>query len=64
MYKEAIKKTLKYEGGYVNDKDDRGGETYRGVSRRYHPNWSGWKIVDEYKQMQPTQSSPLGAWWY
>lgn len=37
------------EGGYVNDPDDRGGETYRGISRKFHPDWEGWKIIDEAK---------------
>src|SRR3972149_1674828 len=37
------------EGGYANDPDDRGDETYRGWSRNAHPDWTGWKIVDEAK---------------
>ena len=37
------------EGGYVNDPADRGGETHRGVARKFHPKWPGWKIVDKYK---------------
>lgn len=28
------------------DKKDRGGMTYKGIARRYHPEWSGWKIID------------------
>jgi lysozyme family protein len=46
---EAYQITRKHEGGYVNDKDDVGGETYKGISRRYHPSWPGWRIVDAYK---------------
>jgi lysozyme family protein len=38
------------EGGYVNDPVDRGGETHRGVARKFHPDWSGWKIIDQIKQ--------------
>lgn len=45
----AFKKTMKHEGGYVDDPSDAGGETYKGVSRKYHPTWSGWKIIDEAK---------------
>jgi lysozyme family protein len=41
------------EGGYVNDPVDRGGETHRGVARRFHPDWEGWKIVDKYKKDFP-----------
>lgn len=37
---------LSWEGGYVNDPDDDGGETYRGISRKKHPQWDGWKDVD------------------
>lgn len=36
------------EGGYklTNDPVDRGGQTYAGIARRFHPNWSGWDIID------------------
>ena len=40
---------MEHEGGYVNDKDDRGGETYRGISRNNFGNWKGWKKIDKYK---------------
>jgi len=45
-YLTFLKIILKNEGGYVNDPDDRGGETYRGISRRHHPHWIGWKYLD------------------
>ncbi len=45
----AFEKTMGHEGGYSMDPDDAGGETYRGVSRRYHPEWEGWKIIDDVK---------------
>ncbi len=48
-FEKAIKIVLKHEGGYADDPTDRGGETYRGISRRYHPRWEGWKIVDDHK---------------
>lgn len=38
-----------FEGGYANDPDDHGGETYAGISRVYYPHWAGWDIVDELK---------------
>jgi lysozyme family protein len=31
---------------YVNDPNDSGGETYAGISRRYHPDWDGWAMID------------------
>ena len=37
------------EGGYANDSDDTGGETYRGVARKKNPDWQGWEVVDKYK---------------
>ncbi|MFQ5587022.1 MAG: glycoside hydrolase family 108 protein [Thermodesulfobacteriota bacterium] len=54
-FNEAFIKTAAHEGGYVNDPDDAGGETYKGVARRYNPSWSGWEIIDIIKQ--ETESS-------
>lgn len=45
-FNEAYQITSAHEGGYVNDPVDRGGETYRGIARVHHPDWSGWKRVD------------------
>jgi lysozyme family protein len=36
-FKKAFQNLLKEEGGYVNDKKDRGGETKYGVSKRSYP---------------------------
>ena len=36
-FKDAIKVILKHEGGYVNDPDDPGGETMRGISKKAYP---------------------------
>ena len=38
------------EGGYVNDPDDAGGETYLGISRKNNSQWVGWKVIDEEKK--------------
>lgn len=46
---EAYDKTMGHEGGYVNDSDDAGGETYKGISRVYNPAWYGWSMIDEWK---------------
>ena len=51
-FNEAYDITLKHEGGYVKDPVDVGGETYKGISRRYHPSWEGWGIIDGYKLRQ------------
>ena len=49
-FDEAYQRTLKFEGGWVNDNNDSGKETYKGISRVYKKNWEGWKIVDAYKK--------------
>mgnify|MGYP002725676964 CR=1 FL=1 len=50
QFKQAFDVTMSHEGGYVNDPDDRGGETYRGISRIHHSDWSGWAKIDLDKQ--------------
>jgi lysozyme family protein len=42
----TYQKTSVFEGGYSNDPHDQGGETYKGISRKFHPDWSGWSILD------------------
>lgn len=42
----AMAFTLRWEGGWVDDPADPGLETYRGISRRAHPDWDGWPLVD------------------
>lgn len=37
-FKKALKFTLKWEGGYVFDPDDPGGETKWGISKKAYPN--------------------------
>lgn len=49
-YSIAYPKIKKKEAGYVYDEDDRGGETYCGISRNNHPDWPGWEIVDRLKK--------------
>lgn len=56
-FSQAFAKTMVNEGGYSNDSADRGGETYRGISRVFFPNWSGWPIVDGWKQSGSPPSS-------
>jgi lysozyme family protein len=48
-FSKALASTLKAEGGYSNDPDDPGGETYRGISRIHNPIWPGWTIIDQAK---------------
>lgn len=46
----AYKTVKANEGGYRNLGYDHGGETYKGIARNFHPNWVGWKLVDDYKK--------------
>lgn len=45
----AFSRTMGNEGGYANDPDDAGGETYRGISRRFNPDWDGWSVIDAWR---------------
>ncbi len=42
----SLQKNLAHEGVYSNDPDDLGKETYKGISRIFHPKWNGWVIID------------------
>jgi len=46
-FRKAFANTMKHEGGYSNDPNDPGGETYMGISRRYWPSWKGWAVIDQ-----------------
>ena len=48
-FKKAYDKTMGHEGGYTHDPDDVGGETYKGIARKYHATWEGWAIIDAEK---------------
>lgn len=52
-FEQAYDIIVGYEGGYVNDPDDFGGETYMGISRRFNPQWEGWNIIDDFKMGHP-----------
>ena len=48
---KAFNKIIDNEGGYVNDKDDKGGETFMGITRKNHPNIYIWEVIDRYIDM-------------
>lgn len=59
-FKQALEKVLAHEGGYVNDPDDPGGETYKGIARKMWPQWKGWDIIDfERKNINFPKNLPL-----
>jgi lysozyme family protein len=47
--KTVLPHTLRWEGGYTCDPQDKGGETYRGISRVHCPEWGGWAFLDNIK---------------
>lgn len=49
-FEDILSNTLAHEGGYVDDPVDRGGETYKGISRVFHSDWRGWAIIDHKKE--------------
>jgi len=48
-FDEAYEVTMRAEGGYSCDPDDAGGETYKGIARRYNGDWEGWMIIEAYR---------------
>ncbi|PIE57140.1 MAG: hypothetical protein CSA34_00415 [Desulfobulbus propionicus] len=43
---KAFAAVMQHEGGYSNNPEDKGGETYMGIARNRHPGWFGWEMVD------------------
>lgn len=58
-FTKAFNLTLANEGGYVNDPDDPGGETYKGVARKTWPKSLIWVIIDELKQKSALNRAPI-----
>ncbi len=56
LFQSALKHTLTFEGGYANDPEDAGGETFRGISRKNWPAWPGWPLIDNVKQTVSTKA--------
>lgn len=50
VFRYALERTLKLEGGYTNNPNDVGGETIFGIARNKNPDWKGWALVDNTKQ--------------
>ena len=55
-FDEEFDKVILAEGGYTNDSDDAGGETYLGISRKNNPKWLGWSKIDEIKKKYGTKN--------
>ena len=52
-FTDAFKITMHIEGGYANNPNDPGGETFMGIARKDNPNWSGWATIDAIKNTHP-----------
>lgn len=57
-----VERLFKLEEFYSNDKNDKGGETFLGISRVYNPNWDGWADVDKKDYVSATESAKLFYW--
>ena len=43
----ALSFVLEAEGIYSNDRQDAGGETFRGITKTFDADWSGWTAIDK-----------------
>lgn len=46
-FEKTLAKTYEGEGGWTID---QGGQTYQGISRKGHPEWPGWIVIDRWKK--------------
>lgn len=53
--------TSKVEGGYSNDPDDNGGETYKGIARKSAAKWQGWPLIDTIKDRVGHSAAAIDA---
>lgn len=60
-FKDAFQITMKNEGGYANDPDDNGGETYAGIAHNSWPTWEGWATVHAEKAKKPASLNAVLA---
>lgn len=58
-YQISFKLTGNIEGGYANDPNDRGGETYKGIARKIDSKWTGWSVIDSIKKKVGTPASAI-----
>ena len=63
-FDKCFNNTMQKEGGYANNPQDKGLETYKGISRKNWPKWGGWQIIDNTKKTlldPPTYNT--GSYW-
>jgi lysozyme family protein len=61
-FEQVYEYTKAFEGGYVWDKVDTGGETFRGISRGAHPYWPGWVKIDYVKTVKGSSSVVINSY--
>lgn len=55
-FEKAFQRLMEEEGVKLTDHSaDKGGQTYAGIARKHHPDWSGWAYVDA-GDLPPTQA--------
>ncbi len=59
IFDQAYSIVAKNEGGYANSSFDYGGETYKGISRRFNPTWAGWPVIDKIKLTRPIRTNEI-----
>lgn len=47
------------EGGWVNNPNDPGQETYAGITRRWNGSWAGWSIIDNFKKLNTLKTNQI-----
>ena len=52
----SFNKAMSFEGYANNNPADKGGFTYKGISRLMHPSWPGWEIIDNILRSTDYQS--------
>lgn len=57
-YVRCLLFTMSAEGSYSYRKADTGLQTYKGISRKWNPKWSGWAIVDKALEKYPELKVP------
>lgn len=46
-FETAFQRLMEDEGFVLSDnKADKGGQTFAGIARKFHPDWTGWKFID------------------
>jgi lysozyme family protein len=49
FFDRAMAQVKRHEGGYVNNPNDSGGETFRGITSASFPEWPGWPFIEAAK---------------